>query len=49
MKITAVTEYPVGVGHRNCCIVKIETDEGIYGIYAKRCDPATAHPKRSQV
>ncbi len=32
MKITAVTGHPVWVGHRDCFIVTIETDEGITGI-----------------
>jgi galactonate dehydratase len=31
LKITDVKPYPVWVGHRNQCLVKIETDEGIYG------------------
>lgn len=31
MKITEVKVYPVWVGTRNQCIVKVETDEGIYG------------------
>ncbi len=31
MKITDVKVYPVWVGSRNQCLVKIETDEGIYG------------------
>ena len=31
MKITAILPYPVWVGTRNQLIVKIETDEGIYG------------------
>ena len=31
MKITAIKPYPVWVGHRNQLIVKIETDEGIFG------------------
>ena len=31
MKITAVRSYPVWVGHRNLCLTKIETDEGIFG------------------
>src|SRR3954464_10386746 len=31
MKITDVKAYPVWVGSRNQCLVKIETDEGIYG------------------
>ena len=31
MKITEIKCYPVWVGHRNQCLVKIETDEGIYG------------------
>jgi galactonate dehydratase len=31
MKITAITPYPVWVGTRNQLIVKVETDEGIFG------------------
>ena len=31
MKITDVKVYPVWVGRRNQCLVKVETDEGIYG------------------
>jgi len=31
MKITDVRAYPVWVGHRNLCLVKVETDEGIDG------------------
>ena len=31
MKITDIKSYPVWVGHRNQMIVKVETDEGIYG------------------
>ncbi len=31
MKITDIKVYPVWVGARNQCIVKVETDEGIYG------------------
>ena len=31
MKITAITPYPTWVGIRNQLIVKVETDEGIYG------------------
>ena len=31
MKITDIKPFPVWVGHRNQHIVKIETDEGIYG------------------
>lgn len=31
MKITAIKPYPIWVGHRNQMLVKIETDEGIYG------------------
>jgi len=31
MKITEVKVYPVWVGHRNQCLVKVETDEGVYG------------------
>ena len=32
MKITDIKTYPTWVGHRNQCIVKIETDEGIHGL-----------------
>jgi len=32
MKITDIKSYPVWVGHRNQLIVKVETDEGIYGL-----------------
>ena len=31
MKITAIKPYPVWVGHRNQLIVKVETDQGIFG------------------
>ena len=31
MKITAVKPYPTWVAHRNQRLLKIETDEGIYG------------------
>jgi galactonate dehydratase len=31
MKITAIKPYPVWIGIRNQLIVKVETDEGIYG------------------
>lgn len=31
MKITDVKAYPVWVGHRNLCLVKVETDEGLHG------------------
>ena len=31
MKITAIKPFPVWVGHRNQLIVKIETDEGVFG------------------
>jgi len=31
MKITDIKTYPVWVGTRNQCLVKVETDEGIYG------------------
>lgn len=31
MKITAITALPVWAGHRNLCLVKVETDEGISG------------------
>jgi len=32
MKITDIKCYPIWVGHRNQFIVKVETDEGIYGL-----------------
>jgi galactonate dehydratase len=32
MKITDVKSFPVWVGHRNQLVVKIETDEGLYGL-----------------
>lgn len=31
MKITDIKTYPIWVGQRNQCVVKVETDEGIYG------------------
>ena len=31
MKISDIKAYPTWVGHRNQLIVKVETDEGIYG------------------
>ena len=31
MKITDVKAYPVWVGSRNLCLVKVETDTGVYG------------------
>ncbi len=31
MKISAIRAYPVWVGHRNQLLVKVETDEGLYG------------------
>ena len=31
MKITAVKSFPVWVGHRNQMLVKVETDEGVFG------------------
>lgn len=31
MKITDIKAYPVWVGHRNLCLVKVETDAGIHG------------------
>src|SRR5688572_6086837 len=31
MKITDIKTYPTWVGHRNQCIVKVETDEGLHG------------------
>jgi galactonate dehydratase len=32
VKITDIKSYPVWVGHRNQFVVKVETDEGIYGL-----------------
>jgi len=32
MKITDIKSYPTWVGHRNQLVVKVETDEGIYGL-----------------
>jgi galactonate dehydratase len=32
MKITDIRTYPVWVGHRNQMVVKVETDEGLYGL-----------------
>jgi L-alanine-DL-glutamate epimerase-like enolase superfamily enzyme len=31
MKITAITPYPAWVGIRNQLLVKVETDEGVFG------------------
>jgi galactonate dehydratase len=31
MKITAIRPYPVWVGIRNQLVVKVETDDGLYG------------------
>jgi galactonate dehydratase len=31
MKITAIRSFPVWIGHRNQMIVKVETDEGLFG------------------
>ena len=31
MKITAVKSFPVWIGHRNQLLVKVETDEGVFG------------------
>ncbi len=31
MKITDIRAFPTRVGHRNQCIVKVETDEGVHG------------------
>ena len=31
MKITAIKPFPVWIGHRNQLIVKVETDEGVFG------------------
>ena len=31
MKITAVKPFPVWIGHRNQLVVKVETDEGLFG------------------
>lgn len=32
MKITDIKSYPIWVGHRNQLVVKVETDEGLYGL-----------------
>ena len=32
MKITEIKAYPIWIGHRNQFVVKVETDEGIYGL-----------------
>ncbi|HAA73844.1 TPA: galactonate dehydratase, partial [Candidatus Latescibacteria bacterium] len=32
MKITDIKSYPIWVGHRNQLVVKVETDEGIFGL-----------------
>lgn len=32
MRISAVKSFPVKVGHRNCFVVKIDTDEGLSGL-----------------
>ena len=32
MRITDIKPYPVWVGNRNQLVVKVETDEGIYGL-----------------
>jgi L-alanine-DL-glutamate epimerase-like enolase superfamily enzyme len=32
MKITAIKPYPIGTNGRNYLFVKVETDEGIYGV-----------------
>ena len=31
MKITAIKPFPVWIGHRNQLVIKVETDEGIFG------------------
>lgn len=31
MKISDIKVYPVWVGHRNLCLVKVETDDGLFG------------------
>ncbi len=31
MKISNIIAYPVWVGHRNLCLVKVETEDGLYG------------------
>ncbi|MDP8997631.1 MAG: mandelate racemase/muconate lactonizing enzyme family protein [Pseudomonadota bacterium] len=31
MKITAIKSFPVWIGHRNQLIVKVETDQGVFG------------------
>ena len=32
MKISDVKAYPVWIGHRNQLVVKVETDEGVFGL-----------------
>ena len=32
MRITEIKPYPIWVGNRNQLVVKVETDEGIYGL-----------------
>ena len=32
MKITDIKSYPLWIGTRNQLVIKIETDEGIYGL-----------------
>ena len=32
MRITEIRPYPIWVGHRNQLVVKVETDEGVYGL-----------------
>ena len=32
MRITAIKCFPLSIGHRNQFVIKVETDEGIYGL-----------------
>ncbi len=31
MKITAIKPFPLWIGHRNQLLVKVDTDEGVFG------------------
>jgi len=37
MKITDIKVFPIWVGSRNQCVIKVETDEGIYGLGEAGC------------
>ena len=46
MKITGIESYLVYAGHRDFCFVKVQTDEGLYGVgeaYSAGPDAATAN------